>query len=187
MITFGSFNNFAKIHIGVLRTWAEVLRQVPNSRFFIVAPEGTILEQTMAEEGIAPERIIICPRKSGDAYLHVHDELDLMLDSFPFGGLTISAIAAWMGVPTLTVCGDSPASRAGTSLMHSMGLDECIASDPADFVKKAVALASDLPRLASMRASMRERMAKQVTDGAAYTRSFEQELRKAWERWCESK
>lgn len=186
MITFGSFNNFAKIHIGVLRTWAEVLRQVPNSRFFIVAPEGTILEQTMAEEGIAPERIIICQRKSGDAYLHVHDELDLMLDSFPFGGLTVSAIAAWMGVPTLTVCGDTPSSRAGTSLMHSMGLDECIAADPDDFVKKAVALASDLPKLAALRASMRERMAKQVTDGAAYTRSFEHELRKAWERWCES-
>ncbi|RFC42835.1 MAG: SPINDLY family [Verrucomicrobia bacterium] len=186
MITFGSFNNFAKIHIGVLRTWAKILKQVPNSRFFIVAPEGTSLEQTMAEEGIAPERIIVCPRKSEDAYLRSHDELDLMLDSFPFGGLTVSGIAAWMGVPTLTISGTTPSSRAGADLMHAMDLEDFIASDTEDFVKKAVAIASDLPKLSAIRASMRERMAVQVTNGGAYARSFESELRKAWERWCES-
>ena len=68
--------------------------------------------------------------------------------------------------------------------MHSLGLEEFIAADTEDFVRRAVALASDLPKLASIRASMRERMTN-LTDGERYTRSFETALRDIWRRWCE--
>jgi len=183
-ITFGSFNNFAKAHLGVLRVWAEVLRKVPNSRLIAVVPEGTAFESAMVAEGISPDRIIVSPRKSHDAYMHMHDQIDFALDCFPFAGLTVSAIAGWMGVPTLTISGTTPSSRAGASLMHSLGLEEFIAADTEDFVHRAVALASDLPKLASIRASMRERMTN-LTDGERYTRSFETALRDIWRRWCE--
>ena len=139
----------------------------------------------MLSEGISPERIIISPRRSDAAYLHMHDEVDMMLDCFPFAGLTVSAIAAWMGVPTLTIAGTTSSARAGAALTHSFGLEDFIASDPADFVERAVALTSDLAKLAAVRASMRERMALLFTNGEAYTRSFETELRKAWQRWCQ--
>ena len=185
IITFGSLNNFAKAHTGVLRAWAQVLKQVPNSRLVAVVPEGTLFEATMAAEGIAPERIIVSPRKSHAAYLHMHDEIDFALDCFPFGGLTVSSVAAWMGVPTLTISGSTPSARAGASLMHSLNLDEFIATDPQDFVTRAVAIAADLPHLAAVRASMRDRMALQLTDASAYTRAFEKQLRSAWSQWCD--
>ena len=185
VITFASFNNFAKAHTGVLKSWAAVLREIPNSRLLVVAPNGTLLEDTMLAEGIAPERIIISPRKSDAAYLHMHDEVDMMLDCFPFAGLTVSAIAAWMGVPTLTIVGTTSSARAGAALLHSFGLENFIASDSADFVQKAVQITSDLTKLAEVRASMRERMAVRFTNGEAYTRAFETELRKAWQRWCQ--
>jgi predicted O-linked N-acetylglucosamine transferase (SPINDLY family) len=186
IITFASFNNFAKAHPEVLRTWAEVLRRIPNSRLIVVAPDGTALNEIMAAEGIEPERVITSPRKSGNAYLHMHDEVDMMLDCFPFAGLTVSAIAAWMGIPTLTIAGTTSSARAGASLMHSMDLEAFIASDTVDFVRRAVELTSDLTHLAAIRASLRERMAVQTTNGEAYTRSFESELRKAWQLWCKT-
>jgi predicted O-linked N-acetylglucosamine transferase (SPINDLY family) len=185
-VTFGSFNNFAKANSEVLKAWAQVLKLVPNSRLVAVAPEGTPFEATMVAEGIALERIIASPRKSHDAYLHMHDEIDFVLDCFPFGGLTVSAIAAWMGVPTLTVAGNTPSARAGAALQHSLGLDEFIASDPEDYVQKAVLLAADLPRLAEIRQSMRTRMAVQLSNGEAYTQAFEREIRSAWRHYCKT-
>jgi predicted O-linked N-acetylglucosamine transferase (SPINDLY family) len=140
----------------------------------------------MAAEGIAPERIVISPRKANDAYLHMHDDIDFVLDCFPFGGLTVSAVAAWMGVPTLTLAGDTPSARAGASLQHALGLDEFIANSVEDYVQKAVQIAGDLPRLAAIRQSMRTRMATQLSNGEAYTRAFEQEVRNAWRRHCQT-
>lgn len=186
VVTFGSFNNFAKANSAVLRTWAEVLRMIPNSRLIVVAPKGTMLETTMAAEGIAPERVIISQRKSETDYLRMHHEVDILLDCFPFAGLTVTALGAWMGVPTITIAGTSSSARGGASIMHSLDLDSFIASDPADFVHKAVTLSANLPMLAAVRASMRERMAVQYTNGEAYTRAFEAELRKAWQQWCDA-
>jgi len=185
-VTFGSFNNFAKANSGVLKAWAQVLKLVPNSRLVAVAPEGTPFEATMLAEGIAPERIIASPRKSHDAYLHMHDEIDFVLDCFPFGGLTVSAIAAWMGVPTLTIAGHTPSARAGAALQHSLGLDEFIASDPEDYIQKAALLAADLPRLEEIRQSMRTRMTVQLSNGEAYTQAFEREIRAAWRHYCKA-
>jgi len=183
-ITFGSFNNFAKANAYVLEAWAEILNQVPNSRLVAVVPKGTLFEAFMLAKNIAPERIISSGRKSHEAYLHSHDPIDFALDCFPFGGLTVSAFAAWMGVPTMTVAGNTPCARAGASLLHSLGLDDFIAKDPQEFVQKAVALTKDLPYLASVRASMRERMAVHLTNGEAFSKSFGAELRNAWKRWC---
>jgi protein O-GlcNAc transferase len=183
-VTFGSLNNFAKVNDGVRDAWIRVLKAVPNSRFICLAPQGTGLEAAMAEAGVGADRLVVSPRLHMVAYLELHHQIDFVLDTFPFAGLTVSAMAAWMGVPTLTIAGKTSAARAGASLQHSLGLDEFIAQNPDDFVEKAVKIASDFAHLAEVRASMRERMAVQFTDGEAYMRSFEAGLRQAWREWC---
>jgi protein O-GlcNAc transferase len=183
-VTFGSFNNFAKVNDGVRNAWIRVLKAVPNSRFICVLPPGTGFEAALSEAGIEPERVTYTPRLHLMAYLELHHQMDLVLDTFPFAGLTVSAIAAWMGVPTLTIAGNTSAARAGASLLHSLGLDEFVASDPDDFVERAVKLAADFGHLAEIRGSMRERMAVQFTNGPAYMRSFEAAIREAWREWC---
>jgi protein O-GlcNAc transferase len=183
-VTFGSFNNFAKVNDGVRNAWIRVLKAVPNSRFICVLPPGTGFEAALAEAGIEPERVTYTPRLHLVAYLELHHQMDFVLDTFPFAGLTVSAIAAWMGVPTLTIAGNTSAARAGASLLHSLGLDEFVASDPDDFVERAVKLAADVGHLAEIRGSMRERMAVQFTNGPAYMRSFEAAMREAWREWC---
>jgi predicted O-linked N-acetylglucosamine transferase (SPINDLY family) len=183
-VTFGSFNNFAKVNDGVRSAWIRVLQAVPNSRFICVVPAGTGFEAALAEAGVGADRVTFTPRLHMVDYLELHHQIDFVLDTFPFAGLTVSAMAAWMGVPTLTIAGKTSAARAGASLQHSLGLDEFIAENPEDFVEKAVKLSSDFAHLAELRASMRERMAVQFTNGEAYMRSFEAALRQAWREWC---
>jgi predicted O-linked N-acetylglucosamine transferase (SPINDLY family) len=183
-ITFGSFNNAAKVHPAVVQTWAEILRRVPGSKLIAVAPEGNALESMLLQAGANPADFSIVPLQFGSRYWQLLNRVDIALDSFPCTGLTVSAIAAWMGIPTVTVAGDSPISRAGTALAHAIGLESWVAEDQEGYISIAAAAARDLDALASLRASMRQRMQLKLTDGKLFTRSYERALREAWSRWC---
>lgn len=185
-ITFGSFNNFAKTHPGVLEAWAAVLQRVPNSRLGAVVPEGAVFEEFFARAGIAPDRVFRMERQAGDDYLRMHHGVDIALDCFPFAGLTVSLFAAWMGVPTVTLAGKIPAARAGVSILRSLGLEDWVASDPADFIERAVAYASDWERLSEIRGSLRERMGRELSNRDAFIQDYEAQLRGAWSIWCVS-
>jgi hypothetical protein len=136
--------------------------------------------------GILPVFALVntCIPLHGDWYWQLLNRVDIALDSFPCTGLTVSAIAAWMGIPTVTVAGDSPISRAGTALAHAIGLESWVAEDQEGYISIAAAAARDLDALASLRASMRQRMQLKLTDGKRFTRSYERALREAWSRWC---
>jgi predicted O-linked N-acetylglucosamine transferase (SPINDLY family) len=185
-VTFGSFNNVAKIHPLVAQTWAQILGRVPGSRLIAVAPEGNALETMLLQAGIDPACFTILPLQHGDQYWNLLNRVDIALDSFPCTGLTVSAIAAWMGIPTVTLAGDSPTSRAGAALAHAIGLDSWIASDRDAYIEIAVAAACDLDALGLLRVSMREKMQLKLMDGPAFTRSYEEALRGAWAKWCEN-
>ena len=185
-VTFGSFNNAAKVHPEVVQTWAEILSRVPGSRLIAVAPEGNALESMLLQAGANPADFSIVPLQLGSRYWQLLSRVDIALDSFPCTGLTVSAIAAWMGIPSVTLAGDSPISRAGTALAHAIGLESWVAEDREGYISIAAAAARDLQSLASLRASMRQRMQLKLTDGARFTRSYEKALRKAWSRWCET-
>ncbi len=64
-----------------------------------------------------------------------------------------------MGVPAVTLAGDRHVSRVGASLLTAVGLPELIARTEDEYVDVAVRLASDLPKLAELRAGLRGRMA----------------------------
>jgi protein O-GlcNAc transferase len=183
-ITFGSFNNFAKANPLVLGAWASILNRVPGSRLGAVVPQGAAFEEYFENAGIPAERIFRMHRQNGDAYLRMHDSVDIALDCFPFSGLTVSLFAAWMGVPTVTIAGRIPSARGGVSVCSGLGLGNWIASDPQDFVERAVAFASNWDALAELRGSMRQRMSVELTNGPLFAQDYEQHLRRAWQTWC---
>lgn len=89
-----------------------------------------------------------------------------------------------MGVPTLTLAGDSLLSRQGASILIAAGLAGWVAATEADYVNKAIAAAGDLQRLASLRAGLRKKMlAVPLCDAPRFARSLEAALRGMWERW----
>ena len=182
-VTFGSFQTLGKINDAVLEAWVRVLLAMPGSRLRMQAkqldrPETSEpLLARLASVGIGPERVSLVPPATRERYLAAHNEVDMILDTFPYPGGTTTCEALWMGVPTLTLAGDTMLSRQGASMLRSVGLDDWVATDLADYVACAVHHASDLESLARLRAGLREQaLASPLFDAARFARDFEQAL-----------
>jgi predicted O-linked N-acetylglucosamine transferase (SPINDLY family) len=92
-----------------------------------------------------------------------------------------------MGVPVVTRVGQTAVGRAGLSQLTNLGLAELVAYSDAQFVDIAVALAQNLPRLADLRATLRDRMQNSpLMDAAGFARNIEAAYRTMWRRWCEA-
>jgi protein O-GlcNAc transferase len=187
LVTFGSFNNIAKISPTTVRLWAAVLRAVPASRLLIKwrgldVADPVWLSSRFAAEGVG-DRVTYLGHSPG--VYAPYRQLDICLDPFPANGGTTSCDALWMGVPVVTLAGDTTFARAGLGVLTNAGLAELVAHDEQDYVARAAALARDLPRLAALRQGLRQRFkASPMMDGERYMRHLEAAYRQAWRDWC---
>jgi predicted O-linked N-acetylglucosamine transferase (SPINDLY family) len=188
-VTFGSLNNFCKVNDALLDLWAQVMRLVPGSRLLLLAPESSArkwVTDRVSQAGIDPQRIVFVPRQSRQKYLEEYHKIDICLDSYPVTGHTTSLDCFWMGVPVVTLVGDTPFPRAGWCQLSNLGLKELAATNPDQFVQIAMDLAHDLPRLQSLRSTLRPRMERSpLMDALRFARNVEAAYRKMWHAWCE--
>ena len=113
--------------------------------------------------------------------------MDLALDPFPYNGTTTTAEALWMGVPVLTLRGNSFISHVGESMLHNAGLTEWIAQDQEDYLTKAVSSPQNLQHLATLRSTMRQRLqSSPLFDAPRFTQHFQQALLNMWQRFLSS-
>lgn len=187
-ITFGSLNHFRKVNAGALRVWARVLLAVPNSRLVLVAPEGGARERVHSlfeEASVSRDRVEFVGRCARLDYLARYREIDIGLDTFPYNGHTTSLDALWMGVPTVTLVGETVVGRAGLCQAMNLGLPELIASTEEAYVDAARSLSSDLGRLSALRQTLRVRLEQSpLMDGARFARNIEAVYREVWRRYC---
>lgn len=188
-ITFGSFNRPNKINSSVIVLWSMLLHSVPTAKLLMGAtPEDArpALIQRFAEQGVGIDRLTFAPRTIMQEYLALHHHIDICLDTFPYGGGTTSCHALWMGVPTLTLAGETTPSRVGAALMGHLGLDQFIATSIEDFVEKGAYWDRHLNELATLRASMRSRfLASPLSQPECIASHLEKLLRAMWKRWCQ--
>jgi predicted O-linked N-acetylglucosamine transferase (SPINDLY family) len=190
-VTFACFNNLTKMTDDVVALWARVLRAVSGSRLFLKANQ---LQDEMAKEetlarfavhGIAPQRLVLEGSSPLEEYFAAYHRVDVALDPFPFHGATTSLDGLWMAVPVLTRRGQRVGAHLGESIARNAGLADWIADDDDDYVTKAVALTSDLQRLAGLRAGLRAQvLASPLYDGQRFARHFEKALRGMWRKAC---
>jgi protein O-GlcNAc transferase len=189
-VTFGCLNNFCKVNDNLLALWAKVLRQVEHSRLLLLAPLGDCrlrTQQRFEKDGVDPQRIEFIPFQTRDKYLETYHRIDLGLDTFPYNGHTTSLDSFWMGVPVVTLVGSTAVSRAGWCQLSNLGLAELAAQTPEEFVRIAVDLAKDLPRLEQLRSTLRPRMEQSpLMDAPTFARNIEAAYRRMWQTWCES-
>lgn len=186
-ITFGSFQNTAKVGDEVLLLWAQILKALPNARLRLQSKAlgdaevaAKILER-LVNCGIDPNMVSMHGFISRQGYLQAHAEIDMILDTFPFNGGTTTCEALWMGVPTLTIAGDSLIARQGASMLTAAGLGDWVASNASDFVNKAISFARDINHLADLRAKLREQVVTSpLFDGKLFARNMEQALLDMW-------
>jgi protein O-GlcNAc transferase len=189
-VTFGSLNHLRKTNSGVMALWGRVMRETPGSRLLLLAPPGEarrwVLEG-MREHGIEADRVDFVTRQSQELYLNEFNRIDLCLDTFPYNGHTTSLDSMWMGVPVVTRIGATVVGRAGWSQLSNLGLTELATDNDDAFVEIAKSLAGDLPRLAELRRTLRERMSQSpLMDGMRFAKSMEQSFRQMWEKWIGS-
>ncbi len=176
-VTFGCLNNFCKVSDDTLNLWGQVLARLPTSNLILLAPAGAHREHVLAMlagHDVAPARIEFVESRPRMEYLQTYHRIDICLDTIPYNGHTTSLDAFWMGVPVVTLVGDTIVGRAGWSQLNNLGMPELAAFDAAAFVDIACGLAGDLPQLAAMRQSLRGRMAASpLMDGRRFARAME--------------
>jgi protein O-GlcNAc transferase len=180
-VTFGCFNNTAKINAEVYDVWARILVAIPNATLILKwrTFADDLLCQTVrdcfAQRGVAPERVELRGASFHVDVLREYADIDIALDPFPFTGGLTSCEALWMGVPVVTWPQSRVVSRQTFALLSAIGLPELVAGNADDYVCIAVALAKDRKRLASLRSGMRKRMlASQLMDVNGFTHQLEQ-------------
>ncbi len=184
-VTFGSFNNSAKVTPEVVDAWGRILRALPSARIIMVTKgDGSVHDYfrgQFARNGIAPERVELLRRMSLAEYLRLHSEVDITLDTFPYTGGTTSCHSLWMGVPVITLPGNKPFSRSGASILQALGLEDWVANAAAQYVDLAVRRASDIASLQKLRGELRTRMeGSPLTNGKEFARAIEAVYRKIW-------
>ena len=191
-IRFGSFNNFAKVSSEIAELWILILQSVPNARLLLKAncflDEQTrrYTKEMFSVGDIDSERIeLLSWEQSTHPHLALYNRIDIALDTFPYHGTTTTCEAMWMGVPVITLAGNTHASRVGVSLLSNVGLPELIATTPEEYVAKAIDLARDLEKLQSLRKCLRDMMSRSpLTDAKKFTHHLEEAYRRMWINWC---
>ena len=187
-VTFGCLNNFSKVNDRVLALWSRILGRMGDARILILSPPGEhreTIRASFASQGISRERVDFIPKQSRADYLAVHHRIDVLLDTFPYNGHTTTLDGLWMGVPVVSLAGDSPVARGGLSILTNAGLPELVARDAAEYVRIAVELARDLGRLAALRSMLRPRLqASLLMDAPRFARQVEAAYLEMWRRWC---
>jgi predicted O-linked N-acetylglucosamine transferase (SPINDLY family) len=185
--TFGCLNNAAKISDACFSAWSAVLNAVPNSRLVLLAGQSSAgakrLADRFAKAGIPRKRVELVYRLPRDQYFTAYEALDLALDPFPYNGGVTTCDALWMGVPVLTVEGQSYASRQGLAVLEALELPDFVAKKPSDLAELALSWSARRPELARLRASLRNRMQMSaVCDQPGYVKAFETELLNVWKK-----
>lgn len=192
-ITFGSFNNLAKVTLPVIKAWAEILLAVPQSRLLMKArqladaPTRERYIRMFARHGILPERLEMHPELAQQAdHLALYGKVDIGLDPFPYNGTTTTCEALWMGVPVVTLLGTRHAGRVGASILHRLGLSAHVAPTVGKYIESACSLARDPQKLQEVRSTMRQRMQdSEVMDSKLFTAHLEDVFQQLWKEYCE--
>jgi predicted O-linked N-acetylglucosamine transferase (SPINDLY family) len=180
-ITFGSFNNLTKITPETLALWAEILLRAPGSRLLLKnkslrdASVRARYTGLLEASGITADRLELTGwLPQGADHLSLYQRIDIALDTHPYNGTTTTCEALWMGVPVISLAGETHASRVGRSILTQLGMTDLIARNAAEYSAIALRLCADKQRLAEIRMHLRDRMRASTLCGpAAFTAELE--------------
>jgi len=178
-VTFGSFNNLAKITPGTIELWSNILLGVPGSTLILKSrplEDKTVADQyrkMFQQHGIPPERLQLIGWLPGSEHYLAYNQIDIALDTYPYNGTTTTCEALWMGRPVITLTGDRHASRVGASLLSAVGLKRLITSTPQHYVDTAIRVAHELHASDHEFHELRSRMqASALCDQAGFQKHF---------------
>ncbi|MEN3372859.1 hypothetical protein [Dechloromonas sp. ZS-1] len=189
-VTFGCFNNFAKVTPQVIALWCWILQRLPTAKLLLEAnglDEAAFADDVRARfaaGGVAGDRLELLGRRPEHQY-HLYNRIDIALDPFPCNGGTTTFDTLWMGVPLVSLAGGHMMARMGADLLSHAGLSELVVETEDAYAEVAVALAEDSDRLRRLRSGLRTRVqASPLMDAAKFAANFAEAMRGMWQHWC---
>jgi predicted O-linked N-acetylglucosamine transferase (SPINDLY family) len=145
-IVFCSFNHDYKINPPIFKVWMDLLKEVPGSVFWLMKLNDSAhinLSKSAIEHGVDPARIIYATRLPGvEDHLARYRLADIFLDTYPYNGHTTAGDALRAGLPVVSLCGESFASRVAASLLHDIGLPKYACHSIEDYKSTALRMAT---------------------------------------------
>ena len=191
-IRFGSFNNLAKISSLTLDAWAAALHAVPNSTLYLKRQQlindnsAHFFINEFAERGIGADRLILKTSKAKiEQHLDEYNNIDIALDTSPYNGTTTTLESLWMGVPVISLMGQTHASRVSASILQRLNLNELATKSVVEFAHCAKELSSSDDKLDELRSGLREKMRNSsLMNNSQFAREFGNTIRSQWRDWC---
>lgn len=191
VIVLGAFHKPIKLNDATLDLWASVLRALPNTHLLLWRDmmRGRAAERVraaMEARGIPADRFTLRGDTSGEgSHLGMYHSVEISLDTLPWSGHTTACESLWMGVPFVTIRGDTHASRMAASALWHAGAGEFVADSTEQYIETVKRLVNDRAQMADLRRTLRSRMQNsRLTDGSAFTAAWESALREVWAQWC---
>lgn len=179
-VTFGCFNRLAKINNPVITAWSAIMARLPEARLRLqcrsLDTQGVAddVRGKFRELGVSSDRIDLIGRRSHAEMLADYDKIDLVLDPFPWTGSIVTCEAMWMGVPTITLYGDSIVSRYSMTYQTVAGLSGFSSENVEEYIGLAVLWSKRAEELALLRARLRDQIARSpLCDGPGFARNLE--------------
>jgi len=173
----------------MLAIWGKIMIGLPNSRLRFQSKQLVDSHYCehfylrLADFGIKKEQVSLHGMVLYEDYLKAHAEVDFILDTFPFTGGTTTCEALWMGVPTLTLAGNTLIARQGASLLFAAGLPDWVTENMDEYIEKALNFATDLEKLAQIRVTLRKQvLASPLFDHQRFSQNFASALWDIWNR-----
>lgn len=181
-VTFGTFNNPAKISPTAIRAWAEILDRVPGSVLRI--KYGSRFESAwlrnrwrmeFARHGILPDRLQFCGAEQTLAgHYRSMAAVDLALDSFPYQGTTTTLETLAAGTPVLTLAGETYCRRASSAILLRHNWQRLVTTTVDEYIQRAVQLVCNRTELDQLRTSIQgEFSTGPVCDGRTFVHEME--------------
>ena len=154
-LTFGSFNNPAKINEDVINCWSKILKKIEGSKLIIKCAHKRRkldrIEKLFRKNGVLDSIIFYTRIDKVEDHLNLYKKIDIALDTFPYNGVTTSFEAIWMGVPVITMSGYNFNSRCGVSINKNLNMESLIANNEEEYVSKAINLSDNIQEYLELR------------------------------------
>lgn len=191
-VTFGSFNNPAKLNDATVAAWAKILTARPGDRLvlkygmFVDPVLQRVTQARFAAHGARPDQLEFRGHSTGADYTREFQDIDLALDPSPVPGGTTTVDAIANGTPVLVLKGDDFYARTPLPLLLPCGLGELVAESWDDYVEKALALTADFGALDALRLRIRPAFDNSpYRDEVGFTRRLEADYRRMFQRWLD--
>eukprot|EP01102_Stenamoeba_stenopodia_P020858 TRINITY_DN8274_c0_g1_i1.p1 TRINITY_DN8274_c0_g1~~TRINITY_DN8274_c0_g1_i1.p1 ORF type:complete len:750 (+),score=169.42 TRINITY_DN8274_c0_g1_i1:210-2459(+) len=191
-VTFGTFNNLAKITNEVLLVWAKILKRVPGSRLIMKCKPFSNKEtkdrvaKIFEDNGIESSRLdLIGLIPLCHDHLTSYSLMDISLDPWPYAGTTTTCESLFMGVPVISYEGANHAWNVGKSLLNNIGLGEFVAKTDEQYVDIAVNLGTNPKKIQETRSKLRDQMlSSALCNGPEFIKEIEKAYFMMWESYC---